>query len=144
MMLATLLNQLHVLEPLAFTWVVYLLFCHPLKVSLLCATTLINQSYVSIYLYELTIYCILLFHIFPRYWKYHKTNCKTDETFDKNCLYPLAYFAGINDLHHQKFGSRWISIERKSIWTARVNECYVYCFPLRWSINSWNNCYIWD
>ena len=45
----------------------------------------------------------------------------------------------------RRVGSRWMSIERKSFWTLRViNECYVYCFSLRWSINSWNNCCIWN
>ena len=30
----------------------------------------------------------------------------------------------------QEFGSRWMSIERESIWTVRVtNKCYVYFFP---------------
>ena len=44
----------------------------------------------------------------------------------------------ITDRSHQKFGNRWMSIERKSIYTVRViNECNVYCFSLRWSINSW-------
>ena len=33
---------------------------------------------------------------------------------------------------NQEFESRWMSVERKSIWTVHViNECYVYCFSLR-------------
>ena len=41
---------------------------------------------------------------------------------------------------NQEFRSRWISIKTKSIWPFRViNECYVYCFSLRRSINAWNN-----
>ena len=33
-----------------------------------------------------------------------------------------------------------MSIERKAIWKVSViNECYVYCFSLRRSINSWND-----
>ena len=83
---------------------------------------------------------------------------------------------------NQGFENRWMSIERKSIWTVCVitpqtqdvnwtyirrsenvqdvfwtsyvrsiyvlylqgNECYVYCFSLRWSKNSWNNYCIWN
>ena len=32
----------------------------------------------------------------------------------------------------QEFGSRFMSIEKKSLWTVGIiNECYVYCFSLR-------------
>ena len=35
-----------------------------------------------------------------------------------------------NEKFPQEFGSRWMSIDRKSIWTVCViNESYVYCFP---------------
>ena len=45
----------------------------------------------------------------------------------------------------QEFGSRFMSIEKKSLWTVGIiNECYVYCFSLRWSINSWNNYCVWN
>ena len=33
------------------------------------------------------------------------------------------------DLSNQEFGSRWMSIEKKSIWADHViYECYAYCF----------------
>ena len=35
-------------------------------------------------------------------------------------------------IYAQEFESRWMSIERKSIWTVRViNERYVYCYSLK-------------
>ena len=56
-------------------------------------------------------------------------------------LYNLTSLAYSN----QEFRSRWMSGERKSIWTVRViNQCNVYSFFLRWSINSWNNHCIWN
>ena len=36
----------------------------------------------------------------------------------------------LND-YEQESGSRWMSIERKSVWTTVrvINECHVHCFP---------------
>ena len=47
---------------------------------------------------------------------------------------------------NQGFECRWMSIDRRSIWTVRViNECYVYHYIfLRWSKNSWNTYCIWN
>ena len=45
----------------------------------------------------------------------------------------------------QEIGSRWMSIERKSFWTVHVtNKYFVYCFSLRWYVNSWNDHCIWN
>ena len=45
----------------------------------------------------------------------------------------------------QEIGNRWMSIERKSVWIVRaINERYVQCFSLKWSIDSWNIHCIWN
>ena len=48
-------------------------------------------------------------------------------------LSPLQFKVSLNPLlQHEGFEGRWMSIERKSIWTVCIiNKCYVYCFSLR-------------
>ena len=42
----------------------------------------------------------------------------------------LKLYLFISQKYLHEFGSRWMSVDRSSVWADRtINDCYVHCFP---------------
>ena len=92
---------------------------------------------------------ILLTHFWRQYSHFDSQGSRRREGGKgEGCisLIPIYHFYPLHWYLDQEFGIRWISIERKSVCIVRdINdECYLYFFSLRRSIDSWYNHCTWN